>query len=163
MVIDVDSSLHAQKAMELFLKGYNCAQSVFAAFCDMHGMEEKEALRLSSSFGGGMGRLREVCGALSGIFMTAGMLYGYDTPDDKEEKTEHYRRIQELAEVFKERTQTLLCRELLGLEGTGKDSCIPSDRTESYYQSRPCKDLVGFCAAILDSYMEENPPSCQKQ
>ena len=110
MRIDVESSFHAGKAMELFLDGYNCAQSVFTAFCDLHGMEEKEALRLSSSFGGGMGRMREVCGALSGIFMAAGLLYGYDSPDDKDAKTEHYRRIQELAGAFKERTGTLLCR-----------------------------------------------------
>ena len=78
MTIDVESSVHAGKAMGLFLDGYNCAQSVFTAFCDLHGMDEKGALRLGSSFGGGMGRLREVCGALSGIFMTAGLLYGYD-------------------------------------------------------------------------------------
>ena len=91
MRIDVESSFHAGKAMELFLDGYNCAQSVFTAFCDLHGMEEMEALRLSSSFGGGMGRMREVCGALSGIFMAAGLLYGYDSPDDKDAKTEHYR------------------------------------------------------------------------
>ena len=126
MRIDVESSFHAGKAMELFLDGYNCAQSVFTAFCDLHGMEEKEALRLSSSFGGGMGRMREVCGALSGIFMAAGLLYGYDSPDDKDAKTEHYRRIQELAGAFKERTGTLLCRELLGLEGTGKDRSLLS-------------------------------------
>ncbi len=156
MRIDVESSFHAGKAMELFLDGYNCAQSVFTAFCDLHGMEEKEALRLSSSFGGGMGRMREVCGALSGIFMAAGLLYGYDSPDDKDAKTEHYRRIQELAGAFKERTGTLLCRKLLGLEGTGKDSFIPSDRTEAYYQSRPCKELVGLAAAILDAYLAEH-------
>ena len=156
MRIDVESSFHAGTAMELFLDGYNCAQSVLTAFCDLHGMEEKEALRLSSSFGGGMGRMREVCGALSGIFMAAGLLYGYDSPDDKDAKTEHYRRIQELAGAFKERTGTLLCRELLGLEGTGKDSFIPSDRTEAYYQSRPCKELVGLAAAILDAYLAEH-------
>ena len=156
MRIDVESSFHAGKAMELFLDGYNCAQSVFTAFCYLHGMEEKEALRLSSSFGGGMGRMREVCGALSGIFMAAGLLYGYDSPDDKDAKTEHYRRIQELAGAFKERTGTLLCRELLGLEGMGKDSFIPSDRTEAYYQSRPCKELVGLAAAILDAYLAEH-------
>ena len=159
MTIDVESSVHAGKAMELFLSGYNCAQSVFAAFCDLHGMEEKEALRLSSSFGGGMGRLREVCGALSGIFMTAGIVYGYDSPGDKDAKTEHYKRIQELAEAFQERTGTLLCRELLGLEGTGKDSYIPSDRTEAYSQSRPCRELVGLAAAILDAYLAEHHPT----
>lgn len=153
----MDSSVHAPKAEALFLDGYSCAQSVFAAFCDLHGMEEKEALRLASSFGGGMGRLREVCGALSGIFMTVGLVYGYDSPDDKEAKTEHYKRIQELAEAFKTRTGSLVCRELLGLRGEGKDSYIPSDRTEAYYQARPCKELVGLAAAILDRYLEENP------
>ncbi|MCC8027837.1 MAG: C-GCAxxG-C-C family protein [Clostridium sp.] len=155
MEVNVKSSVHAEKAMKLFLSGYNCAQSVFAAFCDLHGMEEKEALRLSSSFGGGMGRLREVCGALSGIFMTAGLLWGYDSPEDKEAKTEHYRRIQELAKEFKSRTGSLVCRDLLGTLEQGKDSYIPSDRTEAYYQSRPCKELVGLAAAILDGYLEE--------
>lgn len=156
MEVEIKSGVHREKAMGFFLEGYNCAQSVFAAFCDLHGMEEKEALRLASSFGGGMGRLREVCGALSGIFMTAGILYGYDSPHDKDAKTEHYKRIQDLAEAFKSKTGSLVCRELLGLSSEGKDSYIPSDRTESYYQSRPCKELVGLAAAILDEYLKEH-------
>ena len=92
-----------EHAMELFKQGYNCSQSVFAAFCEECGMDFETALKLSSSFGGGMGRLREVCGAVSGMFMVAGMKYGYTDPEDSTSKAEHYKRIQELAEQFKEK------------------------------------------------------------
>ena len=108
---------HSEKAKELFLQGYNCSQSVFAAFCDVTGIDFNTALMISSSFGGGMGRMREVCGAVSGMFMVAGALYGYDSPKDNKIKSEHYARIQKLAEVnfsdSKEKTINLrLHREL---------------------------------------------------
>jgi len=92
---------HAEKAKQLFLEGYNCSQAVFSAFCDVTGIDFQTALKISSSFGGGMGRMREVCGAVSGMFMVAGILYGYDAPKDNISKTEHYKRIQKLAEDFK--------------------------------------------------------------
>ena len=147
-------STHRQKAQELFREGYNCAQSVFAAFCDVTGMEFEEALKLSSSFGGGMGKLREVCGALTGIFMVAGVRYGYTDPGDDQAKAEHYQRIQAFAQRFKEENTSILCRELLAL-GEGPDSPIPQKRTEDYYKSRPCEHLVGFAACILDEYMQD--------
>ena len=106
---------HGEQAKQLFFDGYNCAQSVFCAFCDVHGMSLDEAARLSSSFGGGMGRLREVCGALSGIFMVIGALYGGYEVTDRAAKTQHYTMIQELASKFRERYGTLLCRDILGL------------------------------------------------
>ena len=92
---------HEEQAKALFMDGCNCAQAAFCAFCDVTGLEKELAMRLSSSFGGGMGRLREVCGALSGIFMAAGILYGYDDLTDKSLKTDHYERIQELAARFR--------------------------------------------------------------
>ncbi len=141
-------------AKELFLEGYNCAQSVFGAFCDVMNMDQKSALRLSSSFGGGMGRLREVCGAVSGMFMVAGALYGYDDPKDQDIKAEHYARIQYLAKEFQKQNQSIICRELLGLEGTSSNP-VPEVRTAEYYERRPCIDLVGDAARIMEKYILE--------
>ena len=93
---------HALKARELFMNGYNCAQSMVCAYCDETGMSFEEAVKLSASFGGGMGGLHEVCGAVSGMFMVAGLKYGYTTPDDPEAKAKHYELIQSLAKRFKE-------------------------------------------------------------
>ena len=117
---------YSQQARHLFKEGYNCAQSVFCTFAQELGIDFETALKLSSSFGGGMGRLREVCGAVSAMFMIAGLKYGYTEPDNKEVKTEHYKRIQELAQLFKEKHGTIICRELLG--PLADDSYIPSDR-----------------------------------
>ena len=144
---------HAKKAYELFLSGYNCAQSTFCAFCDVTGYSMAEALRLSSSFGGGMGRLREVCGACSAIFMVAGILWGYTGADDDAAKGEHYALIQSLAEEFKKAHGTIICRELLdGIESS--TSPIPSARTKEYYASRPCARFVASAATILDREIE---------
>ncbi len=148
--------MRKEKAMALFEEGYNCAQSVFLAFEDMHGIDKKKAAALSSSFGGGMGRLREVCGAVSGMFMTAGVLYGYDDPKAKEEKAEHYARIQELAAAFEKENGSIVCRELLGLS-VKKEAPTPEARTAEYYKKRPCKELVGQAAEILEQYIKEHP------
>ncbi len=147
---------HAQKARNYFLEGYNCAQSVFLAFTDLTGIDEKTALLISSSFGGGMGRLREVCGAVSGMFMAAGILYGYTDPKSKTEKMEHYKRIQDLAEKFRERNSSIVCRDILGKIADDK-SFIPADRTAEYYKTRPCAKMVEDAAEILDRYIEEYP------
>jgi len=135
--------------MELFKQDYNCSQSVFAAFCEEMGMDFETALKLSSSFGGGMGRLREVCGAVSGIFMVAGMKYGYTDPKDNLSKAEHYKLIQSIAKQFEEKNGSLICRELLGLD-KGNDSYVPEERTEAYYEKRPCTLLVGDAADIME-------------
>lgn len=155
MEINIETSLYAQKAMDLFKEGFNCSQSVFLAFEDMYKMDPKTALMLSSSFGGGMGRLREVCGAVSGMFMTAGVLYGYDDPKDYEAKKVHYERIQLLAKEFEERNGSIVCRQLLGL-GEGKDMPAPEKRTQEYYKKRPCAELVGIAAAIMEQYIIAN-------
>jgi C_GCAxxG_C_C family probable redox protein len=143
-----------EKAKELFQEGYNCAQSVFGAFCDDMNLELKTALKLSSSFGGGMGRLREVCGAVSGMFMIAGVLFGYDDPKDQKIKAEHYARIQKLANEFLEQNKSIICRELLGIIGAS-NSPVPEARTAEYYAKRPCIDLVGDAAKIMENYIME--------
>ena len=155
MEIGMEKSVYAQKAMDLFKEGFNCSQSVFLAFADMYEMDYKTALRLSSSFGGGMGRLREVCGAVSGMFMVAGVLYGYDDPKDYEAKKVHYERIQQLAKEFELRNGSIVCRQLLGL-GEGKDTPAPEKRTQEYYKKRPCAELVGIAAAIMEQYIIAN-------
>lgn len=138
--------------MELFKQGYNCSQAVLTAFCDEIGMDFETALKISSSFGGGMGRLREVCGAVSGMFMVAGMKFGYTDPKDKLTKAEHYKLIQSLALDFKEKNGSLICRELLGIN-TEMDSYIPETRTADYYKKRPCVELVGYAADIMDEFI----------
>lgn len=143
---------HTEKARQLFEQGYNCAQSVFAAFCDETGMGMTQALRLSSSFGGGMGRLREVCGAVSAMFMIAGMKYGYSGPDD-DAKAEHYRLIQSLANEFREQNGSIICRELLGLQEGANNDPVPEERTKAYYQSRPCAEFVECAAKITDELL----------
>ena len=144
-----------KRAEELFLEGYNCAQSVFLAFEDLYDIDHDTALKLSSSFGAGMGRLREVCGTVSGMFLVAGVLYGYDKPDAQLEKTEHYKRIQELASHFREENGSIICRELLGLK-QGWDEPVPELRTAEYYKKRPCVKMVGDAARILEAYIQSN-------
>ncbi len=154
--MEVQDSVYAQKAMRLFREGYNCSQSVFLAFEDKYGIDRETAAKLASSFGGGLARMREVCGAVSGMAMAAGMLYGYASPTDYEAKAGHYARIQELAQEFREKNGSYICRELLGL-GKGSDSPIPEKRTEEYYKKRPCPELVGMAAAIMEQYIAEHP------
>ncbi|MCM1112626.1 MAG: C-GCAxxG-C-C family protein [Muribaculum sp.] len=158
---EIENSPRGRAAMEYFLSGYNCTQAVALAFADLFDMDETMLLRMSSSFGGGMGRLREVCGTVSGMFLVAGLLYGYDDPKDFEGKAAHYGRIQELAGRFRERQGSIVCRELLGLSGQ-LDGPVPERRTQEYYQKRPCPQLAGLAAAILERFMEENPVSPNK-
>lgn len=145
---------HKKEAGDLFLEGYNCAQSVFAAFRDVTGMGKEEALKLSSAFGGGMGRMREVCGTMSGTFMVLSILYGYDNVDVSA-KSRLYSIVQETANKFKEKHGTIICRELLS--GLKVDSsAVPSARDEQYYKSRPCLKFVENAAEILDEIIELN-------
>ena len=151
--------MRREKAMALFDEGYNCAQSVFLAFADLHGIDEKTAAALCSPFGGGMGRLREVCGAVSGMFMTLGVLYGYDDPKETDKKAWLYAQVQKLAESFEEKNHSIVCRELLGLT-VHRETPTPEERTTEYYQKRPCRELVGDAAEILEQYIAEHPIDC---
>ncbi len=141
---------HSTKAAELFVNGCNCSQAVFTAFAEDCGIDEKTAMKLSSSFGGGMGRLREVCGAVTGMFMVAGLLSGYENTDDKEKKDAHYALIQTLAQEFNDIHTTYICRELLGT--VGKSSPVSDPRTAQYYKTRPCVKFVITAAEILDKH-----------
>ena len=150
---------HEELAVQNFMSGYNCAQSVFLAFADDIGMDRDAAARLSSSFGGGMGRLREVCGALSGVFLAAGALYGYGVPGDDDVKMAHYALVQDLAAKFKAEHGTILCRELIGR--SGPESPRPEPRTQAYYDHRACAKFVATAARLLEAYMAEHPPKAR--
>ena len=141
---------HSEKAAELFVNGCNCSQAVFVAFAEDCDIDEKTAMKLSSSFGGGMGRLREVCGAVTGMFMVAGLLRGYENTDNKDKKDAHYKLIQTLAEEFNRVHSTYICRELLGT--VGKSSPVSDPRTAMYYKTRPCVKFVITAAEILDKH-----------
>ncbi len=144
-----------EMAMANFKKGYNCSQSIVLAFSDLLPIDEKLLLKMASSFGGGMGRLREVCGSVSGMFMVVGMLYGYDGPQTGQIKADHYARVQELAHRFEEKHGTIVCREMLGLS-VHHDVPTPEARTKEYYKKRPCAEIIGDAAEILEQYIEEN-------
>ncbi|MBQ4115572.1 C_GCAxxG_C_C family protein [bacterium] len=137
-------------AVNNFKEGYNCAQSVFLAFAEEVGFDKETALKISSSFGGGMGRLREVCGAVTSMFAIAGLKKGYTSPDNDTDKTKHYEYIQELATKFKSKYNTIICRELLELP-EGADTPTPSARTEEYYQNRPCENFIRLASEIIEN------------
>lgn len=132
-----------------FVEGYNCAQAVVLAFNDVIGADSESLLKLSSSFGGGMGRMREVCGAVSGMFIVAGLLKGYSSPDDVDGKKEQYALVQKLAAKFKEKNGSIICRDLLGAK-LAASTPTPYVRTPEYYTTRPCAKLVGDAAEILE-------------
>lgn len=143
-----------QRAYELFLQGYNCAQSVVGAFADEMGLPLETAMRVASGFGGGIGRLRETCGTVSGMVLVAGMLRGYGAPETGARKTQTYAMVQELCARFRAANGTIVCRELLGLsapEGTPQAEA----RTPEYYQKRPCPRLAAEAADILAAYLAE--------
>ena len=150
----------AQRAVALFKQGYNCSQAVFASCADLYGIsDESLALRLSASFGGGMGRMRMVCGAASGMFMLAGLHNGSATPHDNEGKMANYAFVQQLAGEFKGTYGSLICAELLGLAPKGAvtgdglqvtgDDPKPAERTQQYYEKRPCVEMVAESVRIF--------------
>ena len=139
-----------------FLKGYNCAQSVLIAFCDEIGMDEAAAARLASSFGGGMGQLREVCGAVSALFLIAGAAAGYDAPGDREAKQAHYAKIRALAEAFQKENGSYICRELLE-NAKANAEAVEHARTPAYYAERPCAKFVGDAAELAEAFLAAHP------
>ncbi len=141
----------ALRAEELFCSGLNCAQAVFVVLSEDAGLDQKTALTISSSFGGGMGRLREVCGAVSGMFMAAGLWYGGYAPSDREAKRRHYAIIQELARRFERENGSIICRELLGLSEK-RQKPLPDARTPEYFKKRPCAELVRMAVEIFDDF-----------
>lgn len=143
----------SEQAKKYFEEGYNCTQAVVLAFKDKIEIDQNLLLKTVSSFGGGMSRLREVCGAVSGMFFVAGALYGYNDIHDKNKKIEHYARIQDLAKKFRDKNGSIVCRDLLGLKSKQSDKPIPEDRTPDYYRKRPCAILVECAASIIEDYV----------
>lgn len=137
-------------AKSYFMKGYNCSQSVAMAFSEEMKMDIEQVKRLTIGFGGGMGRMREVCGAVSGMTFVISALYD-------EEKGDIYKRVQYVAGKFSEENGTFVCRELLGLDIKGADDPTPEKRTKQYYKKRPCAELVELAGNILEEYLSNNP------
>lgn len=143
-------------AIALFEEGFNCAQAVAAAFCDEAGVSKETMVKMASGFGGGFGRLREVCGAVSGMVLVANMIFGYDSPTDNEAKMNWYKDIQSIVLEFKSRNGSYVCHELLNLPENAEKSPVPEKRTAEYYKKRPCKEIVGEAADILEKFIAEH-------
>lgn len=147
-------SERAVQAEKNFKDGYNCAQSIVLAFSDLIDIDQQALLRIASPFGGGMGRLREVCGTVSGMNIVLGYLQGYSLPGSHAEKTELYSQVRALAAQFAEINGSYVCRDLLaGVPHT--EGGIPEQRTEAYYQRRPCGQLVACAATILENHLRQ--------
>lgn len=144
-------------AYKNFLKGYNCTQAIAVTFASELGLDEKTAARLSCGFGGGMGRMREVCGTFSGVVMVLSWLYGYSEPKNIAAKTALYEKIRALAEKFRADNGSIICHDLLGL-ARAEESAVPEARTPEYYKKRPCPELCRYAANILEEFIRENPP-----
>lgn len=142
---------HKEKAMALFREGYNCTQAVVGAFCEELGMDFETAMRCAQSFGGGFARMREVCGAVSGMALCVGFSHGSADPKDKAQKARQYEIVRGLMESYRAQNGSYICRELLGLEGA-EASPVPEERTPQYYKKRPCAELVGCAAEILERF-----------
>ena len=144
-----------EKAESLFKEGYNCSQSVAMAFADELNIPSDVVAMSVSGFGGGMGRMREVCGTVTGMFMVIGLAMGNDNSKDNTTKKNVYKSVQELAAKFKEDNGSIICRELLGFQKNNKESYVPSERTNEYYKKRPCPELCKYAADILEEYLKK--------
>ncbi len=153
--MNIDIEERKQRALDNFTAGYNCAQSVLLAYSDLFELDDKTAKIVSAPFGGGMGRLREVCGALSGAFMAVGLRYPADDPDDKVAKAENYAAVQRISEPFRTKFGSIICRELLDIKRQ-KDIPTPSDRNAEYYAKRPCARFVAEAAEILGEELKNS-------
>ncbi|MCQ2409108.1 MAG: C-GCAxxG-C-C family protein [Clostridia bacterium] len=140
-------------ASNYFKEGYSCSQAVVLAFKDLIDLDEETLIKVASSFGGGMARMREVCGCVSGMFIVEGLLHGYTDPKAGDEKTKHYTNLQSIAAKFREENGSIICRELLG--GVQSTNPAPDARTPEYYKKRPCAELAGLAAEILDNYLKD--------
>lgn len=150
--MEIDIEERVQRARDYFKSGYNCAQSVTMAYSDIFGVDTKFTAKLTSAFGGGMGRMREVCGTVSGMAFIAGLVSPADNPADMEARKRNYALIQEFAESFREKNGSIVCGELLGI-GHKIESPMPAERTAEYYRKRPCVEYVADAARIIGEYL----------
>lgn len=145
-------SERVQKAQELFYQGYNCSQAVFGAYADIFGVDFKTALKLSAGLGGGCGRQRELCGAVSGAVLVIGLKYGSVQGDDQQGKKLCYEKVRAFSDEFKKVNRSIICRELLGIDNI-EESSTPNKRDEQYYKKRPCAQLVKTSAEVLENFI----------
>lgn len=150
--ITINAEERAARAKEYFNQGYNCAQSVALAYADITNLDEEMVAKITASFGGGLGRLREVCGAVSGMVFLASFISPCPSADDAEAKKANYALVQEFAEQFRQQNGSIVCRSLLGLDRP-KDEPTPSPRTAEYYKKRPCSEYVYDAALIVGKYL----------
>ena len=153
--MNIDKQERMRRAEELFMQGFNCSQSVAAAFADVYGYTEEQMLRVSAGFGGGIGRLRLSCGAFNAMALLAGLDCGSVTPGDREGKSYNYKVVQQLAERFREEHGSLICSELLRLKKGAPLTYEASERTTEYYKTRPCVRQIISAARIYAEYLEE--------
>ena len=158
---DQELNERVARAVENFMAGYGCCQSVVAAFADLYGLDETMAKRVAAGFGGGVGRMRMMCGAASALVILAGLDKGQTEGVDREGKSACYKVVQELLAKSKEENGSLICAEILGLKGYEKahNSYIASARTAEYYKSRPCAAKVESAARIFANYLKEKEES----
>lgn len=152
---DINIEARVLRARELFLKGYNCSQAVFCAYSDIYGLAEEMALKLSASFGGGIGRTRETCGAVCGMVMLAGLETGQTQEGDDQQKQTNYKQVQKLIDAFKQENGSSICRELLGVKKDTKIVSAPDPRTAEYYKQRPCLRMVESAARIWGEELKD--------
>ena len=144
----------AEQAVANFKSGYNCAQAVYMAYADLFGIDSKTAAIIAAPLGAGMGRMREVCGTVSGAALVAGLAIPCDNPHDLASKTRCYALVQQVAERFRQENGSIICRELLGIAPI-KESPVPSPRTEAYYKKRPCVELVRMSATFIGEELQK--------
>lgn len=162
--MNFDLEERVEKAGSLFRHGYNCCQAVVLAYNDIFGLDDETAATIASGFGGGMARMREVCGTVSGMNMLAGLLCPATDPSDKKRRTENYALVQEVAGEFRRINGSIVCRELLGLDRQAKpESPEPSDRTAEYYRKRPCEELVKISARIIGERIKTSKVLCNPE
>ena len=151
-----EAGLRVERAVQLFKEGYNCSQSVVGAFADLYGFTSEQALLMSASFGGGIGRMRQTCGAACGMFILAGLQSGTTIGSDREGKSRNYAMVQKLAESCKQKNGSIICAELLGLKPNSAITAQASERTKSYYKKRPCSEMVRTAAQLFaNAIMQE--------
>lgn len=152
-----------QRAVEIFMSGYGCCQSVVAAFADIYGIDDKQAKLIAAGFGGGVGRMRMMCGAVSGMVILAGLNDGQTEAGDREGKAHCYKVVQDLLEEFRKENGSVICAELLGIKGeVPKGNFIPDERNAEYYRKRPCAAKVESAARIFARMLAESQSASSK-
>ena len=156
-MISIDVNERVERACAYFKEGYNCAQAVAMAYSDIMDMRVEEVAKITAPFGGGMGRMREVCGTVSGMTILAGFIQPSSDPKNLEERKDNYALVQHFAEQFRKENGDIVCRRLLGLEPIVErnETAMPSERTPEYYKKRPCSEYVGCAARIVGEHLNK--------